>query len=145
MVQLGEGIGKVLSVDKLVGGILETVLPAVRRAWGRRDEEELASIGKGEMLVAGVEGSRLTEVDLELLTQEFLTVPDLADVDGGLLVEEGDDDATEGLERSKGVEGCGLRDQIANSLQVLGQEDVHVIEVGEDEGVGGRRRNGQGW
>jgi hypothetical protein len=49
------------------------------------------------MLIALVDGSGHAKVDTALLTHDGLIVPDLADSDGGLLVEEGDDDATEGF------------------------------------------------
>lgn len=118
-------------MDKLVGSTLETVLPTVRGArWGR-NEEELAGVRKSEMLIASINRRRLSKIDLELLAEEQLRVPNLADVDGGLLVEEGDDNATEGLQWSKGVHGGGLRDQVANGLEVLGQENILVVEVGE--------------
>lgn len=145
VVQLGEGLCEVLGVDELVRGVLEAHLPAVRRAGRGRDEEELAGVGQLEVLGLGVGGGGLAKVDLELLAHDALAVPDLADGDGGVLVEEGDDDAPERLERGKGVDGRRLLDQVADRLQVLGQEDVGVVEVGEEERVGRWRGLHERW
>lgn len=95
--QLSERIGEILGVNQLVGRILHAHLPTVGRArWGR-DEEELSSVRKSEMLIAFVDGSGHAKVDTALLAHDSLVVPYLADGDGGLLVKEGDDDATEGF------------------------------------------------
>lgn len=97
VVQLSEGFGEILSVNQLVGRILHAHLPTVGRArWGR-DEEELAGVRKGEMLIALVDRSGHAKVDAALLAHDSLVIPDLADGNGGLLVKEGDDDATEGF------------------------------------------------
>jgi hypothetical protein len=97
VVQLSERISKILSVDQLVGRIFKTHLPTVGRArWGR-NEEELASIRKSEMLVSLVDWSGHAKVDTALLAHDSLVIPDLADGDGGLLVIERDDDAAERL------------------------------------------------
>jgi hypothetical protein len=95
VVQLSEGFGEVLCVNQLVGRILHAHLPTMGRARWRRDEEELASIREGEMLIALVDGSRHAKVYTALLAHDSLVVPDLADGNGGLLVKERDDDATE--------------------------------------------------
>lgn len=135
VVQLGQGVGQVLGVDELVGGVLEADLPAVGRAGRGGDEEELAGVGEGEVLVPLVDGGGLSKVDAALLAHDGLAVPDLADGDGGLLVVEGDDDAAERLERGEGVDGGRLGDEVADDVEVLGEEDGRVGEVGEEEGV----------
>lgn len=135
VVQLSQGVGQVLGVHELVGSVLETVLPAVGRAGRRRDEEELAGVGESEVLISLIDRCRLAKVDAALLTHDDLVVPDLSDGDGGLLVVEGDDDASERLERGEGVDGGRLGDEVADDVEVLGEEDGRVGEVGEEEGV----------
>lgn len=135
VVQLSQSVGQVLGVHELVGSVLETVLPAVGRARRRRDEEELAGVGKSEVLISLIDRCRLAKVDAALLTHDSLVVPDLSDGDGGLLVVEGDDDASERLERGEGVDGGRLGDEVADDVEVLGEEDGRVGEVGEEEGV----------
>lgn len=135
VVKLSQSIGQVLGVHELVGSILETILPAVGRARGRRDEEELAGVGKSEVLISLIDRCRLAKVDAALLTHDGLVVPDLSDGDGRLLVVEGDDDASERLERGEGVDGGRLGDEVADDVEVLGEEDGRVGEVGEEEGV----------
>lgn len=146
VMKLGESLGEVFGVDELVGGVLETHLPAVRWRGGRRDEEQLPSVGKRQMLILDLDGRRLAKVDLEPLPHDSLPVPDLADGNGGLVVPEGDEDAAERLERGPGVDGRRLLDEVADGLEVLGEEDVEVVEVGEEQrvgGSGGRRQRGQ--
>ena len=138
MPQAGEGVGEVLGVDHLVGGVLELHLPAVGRGGGRADEEELSGVGEGQVAVPRVYGGRLAEVDTASVAHDGLAVPDGADVDGGLLVEEGDDYTAKGLEWGPRVYGCRLGDQVADGLQVVWTEDVGGLEVGDEEGVGGR-------
>lgn len=89
------------------------------------------------MLVASLHGRVLAEVDAETMTHDRLAVPGLTDADGGLVVEEGDDDAAERAEGRPGVDGARLLDELADGLEVVGAEDVEVLEVGEDERVGG--------
>jgi hypothetical protein len=145
MVQLGKCISQILSVDQLVGRILKAHLPAVRRARRGRDEEELAGVGESEVLVALVDGRGFSKVDAALLAHDGLIIPDLADVYCGLLIEEGDDDAAEGLKRGEGVDGRRVGDEVTDDIEVLGEEDGRVGEVGEEKGVGRRRRRGQRW
>lgn len=126
-------------MDELVRGVLEAHLPAVGRAWRRGDEEELSGVGEGEVVGLGlVYRGRLAKVDLDALAHDGLAVPDLADGESGLDGVEGDDDAAEGLERGEGVDGDGVFNEAADDLDVLGEEDVKVVEVGEEEGVGRR-------
>lgn len=130
--QLSKRISKVLSVDQLVGRIFKTHLPAVGRArWGR-NEEELASVRKSEMLVSLVDWSRHAKVDTALLAHDSLVIPDLADGDGSLLVKERDDDTAEGLQRCEGMDGSRVGDEVADDIEVLGEEDILVGEVGEE-------------
>lgn len=144
VVQLVEGGGQVVGVHELVGGVLEAHLPAVRRRGRRRDEEELAGVRQGEAVVGGVDGRVLAEVDAGAVAHDALAVPGLADADGGLLVRERDDDAPERLEGRPRVRGGRGVDERADRLEVVRAEDVRVLEVGDEEGVGGRRRLRQG-
>lgn len=138
VVQLGEGLGEVLGVDLLVRGVLEAHLPAVGRAGRRRDEEQLPGVGQLEVavLVAQVQRGVLAEVDAAPLAHDGLPVPDGPHLHGGLLVQERHDDAAEGLQGRPGRHGRRLRDQLPDRLQVVGPEDVHVVEVGDQERVG---------
>jgi hypothetical protein len=135
VVQLSKRISEILSVDQLVGRILEAHLPAMGRARWWRDEEELASIRKSKVLIALVDRCRHAKVDTALLTHDSLVIPYLANGDSSLLVEEGDNDTAEGFQRRESVNGCGVGDEIADDLEVLGEEDGRVGEVGEEEGV----------
>lgn len=139
--QLGKGLSEILSVHHGVGGILHALLPVVGRARGRADEEELAGIGQGQMLVGGgyVDGGWLAKVDAAALAEDGLTVPDGADGNSGLLVEKGDDDAAKRLEWRPGEDGCRLADEVADGLEVFGGEDVERVDVCKDERVGRRR------
>jgi hypothetical protein len=127
-------------VDLSIWGVLETHLPAVWGTGGRRDEEELASIRKRKMRILGLDRSWLSKVDLQALAHDSLPIPDGSHSDRSFCVVERDDDTTEGFEGRKGVDRCRVCYQVADGLQVLGQEDVGVVEVGEEEGVGGRCR-----
>lgn len=136
VVQFGKGVGEVLRMHELVGRILQLDLPAMGRARRGGDEEELAGVGKREVFVAGVDGGVLAEIDTEAVAHEGLAVPGLADADGRLVVEEGDDDAAEGAQGSPGVNGADIIDELADALQVFGAEDVEILEVGKEERVG---------
>jgi len=87
------------------------------------------------VLISLIDRCRLAKVDAALLTHDDFVVPDLSDGDGGLLVVEGDDDASERLERREGVDGGRLGNEVADDVEVLGEEDGRVGEVGEEEGV----------
>lgn len=86
VVKLGEGVGKILGMHELVGRILEAHLPAVRGAGRGRDEEELAGVGQGEVLVAGLHGGVLAKVHAYAVVHDGLSVPRLTHANGGLLV-----------------------------------------------------------
>ena len=147
MVQLGQGRGQVVSVDELVGGVLERLLPAVRRGRGRADEEQLAGVGQRQVLVlVEVQRRVLAEVDAAALAHDGLAVPHLAHSDGGLFVEEGNDDAAEGLEGRPSVYRRGGGDKLSDGLQVVRPEDIKIAKVGDQECVGrrcGLRQRGQ--
>lgn len=145
VMQFGESVGEILGVDKLVGCVLESNLPAVRRARGRGDEEKLAGVGQREVLVLLIHGCRSSKIDLALVTHDKLIIPDLSHGDGRLLVKEGDDDAAERLERGEGMDGGGVGDEVADSVEVLGEEDGGIGQVGEEQGVGGRRGRRERW
>lgn len=87
------------------------------------------------MLVFLLDGGGLAEVDFYDLAHDGFAVKDLLDTDGGVIVEEGDDYAAEGLEGCPGVNGCGGVDEFADCLEVVGPEDFFVLEVGDDECV----------
>jgi len=97
VVQLCERLGQIIGVDLLVRRVLELHLPAMRRRRGRGDEEELAGVGEGEVLVLRLDRGRLAEVDLDALAHDGLAVEGVADGDRGIVGVEGDDDAAEGL------------------------------------------------
>jgi len=48
------------------------------------------------VLVFGLDLSVVTEIDLDALAHDGFTIEDLADSNGGVIVEEGDDYAAEG-------------------------------------------------
>lgn len=125
-------------MDLLIGGILEAHLPAMWGARGWGDEEQLAGVGKLEMLRLGLDGRRLAKVDLDTLAHDSFAIPNLADGNGGIDVEEGDDYAAERLERRKCVHRRSLGDEVPDLLQILRQEDVDVVEAREEQSVGGR-------
>lgn len=92
-----------------------------------------------------VEGRGAAKVDGAALAHYALAVPGFADCDGGLGGVEGGDDAAEGAEGCPGVQGGDLGDEIADCLEVVGAEDVWVLEVCDDEGVGGLWGGLEGW
>lgn len=139
VVQPRQGLGQVLGVDLLVGGALAALLPVVGRGGRGANEEELAGVREGEVGVGrGVEGRVLAKVDAAALTHDRLAVPDRADGDGVGLGIEGDEDATEGLERRPSMNRRGLEDQVLDGFEVIGAEDREVLQVGDEEGVGCR-------
>lgn len=138
VVQLGQSVGQILGVDQLVGGVLEALLPVVRWRGRGRDEEELAGVGEGEVQVlVCVDGGGLAKVGAAAFAHNGLAIPDGAHGDGVVVGVEGDEDTTEGFERGPGVDGSGLADQLLDSLQVVRAKDGEVVEVGDQEGVGG--------
>lgn len=87
------------------------------------------------MLVLGLDICLLTKVDSAAITKDSFAIPNLTDSDGGIDIEEGNDDATERLERRKGVDRCYLGNQSSDSLQVVWSEDICVVEAGKEEGI----------
>lgn len=67
------------------------------------------------------------------------------DSDGGFGVVEGYDNMVEGFERCKGMDWSGVCDEVVNGLEIFGEEDIDVVEVGEEEGVGWRGWLGEWW
>jgi hypothetical protein len=136
--QLRQSVGEIVGMHHLIGGILELHLPAVWRTGRRADEEQFPRVGQGEVVVfvSQVGGGGGTEVDAAPLPQDGLAVPDGAYLDGGLLVEEGDDYAPEGLEGRPGVDWDCRGYELSDGLEVVWAEDVGVLEIGEDERVG---------
>lgn len=72
----------------------------------------------------------MAEIDLDALAHDGFAVEDLADADGGGIVEEGDDDAAEGAQGRPGVDWGGGVDEVFDGLEVVGAEDRGVLEVG---------------
>lgn len=138
VVEFGQGVSQILGVNQLVGCVLETLLPVVRWRGRGRDEEELAGVGEGEMQIfVCVDGGGLAKVGAAAFAHDGLAVPDGAHSDGIVVGVEGDEDTAEGFERGPGVDGSGLADQLLDGLQVVGAKDGEVVEVGDQEGVGG--------
>ena len=88
--------------------------PAHGRTGRRADEEETSRVGRAQVLVVGVCGRVHAKVDAHAAAHDGLAVDLLADGDGGVDVEEGDDDALERLERGPGVDGAVAVDGLAN-------------------------------
>ena len=117
VVQLGQGRGEIIGVDEFVRGVLEGLLPTVRRGWGRADEKQLARIGERQVLVlVQVQRRLLAKVDAAPLAHDGPAIPHLAHLDGGLLVKERNHDAAEGLEGRPGVHGRRCGDKFADGL-----------------------------
>ena len=83
------------------------------------------------MLVFGLDLSVVAEIDFDALAHDGFAVEDLADSNGGVVVEEGDDYAAEGAERRPGVDWCRGVDEVFDGLEVVGAEDLGVLEVGD--------------
>jgi len=93
------------------------------------------------MLVFGLDLSVVAEIDLDALAHDGFAIEDLADSNGGVFVEEGDYYAAEGAERCPGVDWRGGVDQVFDGLEVVGAEDLGILEVGYEESVRGRCRH----
>jgi hypothetical protein len=83
------------------------------------------------VFVFGLDLSVVAEIDFDALTHDGFAIEDLADADGGVVVEEGDDYATEGAEGRPRVDGGGGVDEVFDGLEVVGAEDLGVLEVGD--------------
>lgn len=103
--EASECLGKVIGVYHLIGRILETHLPSLRGRRRRRDEKELAGVRQLEVVLLLFDWCRGAKVDSASLTQNRLTIPDLAHCYCGLLIEERDNYAPEGFQRSPRVNG----------------------------------------
>lgn len=145
VVELSQSFRQILGVHHPVGFVLKLLLPPVRRARRRADEEELASIGERQVDVLCRDGRLLPEIHPDLLAHQSLTLQLLAHLDGGLRIEEGYDDAPEGFEWRERVHGRSLRDELADHLEAVGAEDLERLKVCDDERVGGLRRLLQRW
>lgn len=84
--ELRKRLGEITGVDLLVGGILGAHDPAVWRARGRTDEEELVEVGGLEEFGATLVEERggFAEVDLcaDVAVEEGLAVEEFADAEG---------------------------------------------------------------
>lgn len=87
------------------------------------------------MLISGLDIRLLAKVDSAAIANNGFSIPNSADGDGGIDVEEGDDDATKGFERRKGMDWRNLSNQPSDALQVVWSEDVCVVETGKEEGI----------
>jgi len=135
MMQFRQCLGQIIGMDLLVRCIFELHLPAVwwRRGWG--DKEQLPGVRESQVLVFDLDGGRLAEVDLHALAHDGLAVEDLADADRGVIIVEGDDDSAEGFQGRPGVDGSGGVDEVFDGLEVVGAEDLEVVQVCDDEGI----------
>jgi hypothetical protein len=73
----------------------------------------------------------LSEIHLDPLPHYRLAVKDLSNSDGGVLIEEGDYYAAEGLEGCPGVDRCRSVDEVFDGLEVVCTEDFGILEVGD--------------
>lgn len=105
------------------------------RRWRGRDEEQLPGVRKMQVLVPGRNVGGLTEIHLDTLAHDCFAVEDLPDSDGGVLVKEGDYNAAEGLERCPRVNLRRGIDKVFDGLQIVCAEDLHILEVGDEEGI----------
>ena len=87
------------------------------------------------MLVFNFYGGRLAEVDFDALAHYRFAIEDLSDADRGVFVEEGDNDAAEGLERGPGMDGGGGVDELFDGLEIVCAEDFGILQVRDEEGV----------
>lgn len=92
------------------------------------------------------DGGWFAEVDFGaevVAVEERLGVEHLADGDGVVCGVEGTDEAAEGGEGREGVEGGDRGDFGAYGAERGRLEEVQVVEVGDEEGVGWRRGLGE--
>jgi len=83
------------------------------------------------MFVFGLDLRVVAEIDFDALAHDGFAVEDLADSNGRVVVEEGHDYAAEGAQGGPGVDGCGGVDEVFDGLEVVGAEDLGVLEVGD--------------
>jgi len=101
----------------------------VRRARRRADEEQLVALGRLQVLVDGLDGRRLAEVDAHAVAHEVFAVELVLDEDGGVGGVEGDDDAAEGAEGRPGVDGGLGVDEVADCEEAGWVENAWFLEV----------------
>ena len=97
------------------------------------------------MLVFGLDLSVVSEIDLDPLAHDSFAIEDLPDSNGGIFVEEGDDDAAEGAQGCEGMDRGGCVDEVFDRLEVVRSEDLGVLEVCDEEGIGGGCGHRQRW
>jgi hypothetical protein len=94
------------------------------------------------MLVFGLDGSGSAEVNSHALTHDGFAIKDCADSNGSFLVKEGYDYAAHTLKWCPGVNGGGGVDELFDSLEVVGAEDLGILKIGNEEGIRWRRWGG---
>ena len=99
-VQLGQCRRQILGMNVLVGRVFVLALPSVRWTGRWRDEEELLALGGAQMLVDRLDRSGASKEDTDTFSHDVLAVKHLTYPNSGVDVEEGHDDASEGLQRS---------------------------------------------
>jgi len=87
------------------------------------------------MLVLGLDVGWVTEIHLDTLPHYCFAVEDLSDPDSGVLVKEGDYDATEGLQRRPGVDRRRGVDEVFDGLEIVCAENLGILEIGDEEGI----------
>lgn len=94
------------------------------------------------MLVPGFDRGGLAEVHLDRHAHDLFAIQDLPYPDCGVLVHEGDNDTTEGLEGRPDVDRGGCVDQLPDGLEVVRAEDLRFFEVRDEQRVRGRTGRG---
>jgi len=87
------------------------------------------------MLVLGLDVGWVAEIHLDTLAHYCFAVENLSDTDGRILVEEGNYDATEGLERRPGMDRRRGIDEVFDGLEIVCAEYFGILEVGDQESV----------
>jgi len=87
------------------------------------------------MLILGLDVGWVAEIHLDTLTHYCFAVENLSDSDGGVLVEEGDYNAAEGLERCPGMDRRRGINEVLDGLEIVCAEDFGILEIGDEEGV----------
>lgn len=95
------------------------------------------------MLIFGLDLSVVSKIDLDALAHDSFAIEDLTDSNGRVFVEEGDDYAAEGAQGCPRVDWRRSVDEVFDGLEVVGAEDLRVLEVRDEESIGGWCWHGQ--
>jgi len=90
------------------------------------------------MLIFGLYRCRCPKVYPYSLSHNCFAIENSAHLYRGIDIEEGDDDPSEGLERCPAVDWYRGVYEVSNLLEVICSEDLYVIEVCDEQRVGGR-------